>query len=371
MKYDQDSWRWNIEGEIEGDDIVNISPIAREIQRFLTAEGQKLELEEIAKGLDRNTNTIRKEVAWLHRNGLISAERGVFRRKVYFTKLRDDPKRSASDRQTIQKDPPLTESPETTALSADRSSTPGKDPKIQEKSKNLTQLEKSKNDGSFGSLKSDEPQSHNGHGLQHDPKNTDRLTIDSGSIGSSVTSLNNSADEKSHETELIPLPVQRPDWDKDDCIQVGDRVYDRALDEENPPATRAHATVVAVDGERVSVVFDLFLELDNDRFYQPKAVLQMNRAELAKDPSAPRPGKLASSRFGQQFSSTAVKPIAMQLGCDRNGTQLQVGDRVRLYQARTGKRAGSAIVTGGDRDRCQLDIDGRTKYRTYDLIEKL
>ncbi|HBR00787.1 MAG TPA: hypothetical protein DD761_20125 [Cyanobacteria bacterium UBA11691] len=89
LKYDPDSWRWNIEGEIEGNDVLGLSDLSKAIKSWLDQAGKKHEIDEIQHAVGGSINTIRKELGWLLKSGLISAERGLFRRKVYFTHLAD------------------------------------------------------------------------------------------------------------------------------------------------------------------------------------------------------------------------------------------------------------------------------------------
>ncbi|MBP0011300.1 AAA family ATPase [Roseofilum sp. Belize Diploria] len=93
LKYDPDSWRWNIEGEIEGNDVLGLSDLSKAIKSWLDQTGKKHEIDEIQHAVGGSINTIRKELGWLLKSGLISAERGLSRRKVYFTHLanRTDP----------------------------------------------------------------------------------------------------------------------------------------------------------------------------------------------------------------------------------------------------------------------------------------
>ncbi|MDJ1179326.1 DnaB-like helicase N-terminal domain-containing protein [Roseofilum sp. BLCC_M91] len=191
LKYDSDSWRWNVEGEMEGEEILSISDLGKNIRAWLNQTGKKHEVEEISEAIGASINTIRKELGGLLKAGLISAERGNSRRKVYFTHLADptdptDPTDPELIRTAGSVDEVRTQPLSVTELEND-DTTPKKfkDPIDPQKPSVSDETKNSKNCGSIGSVRPNEAETQSYQASGTDPG----LRISSGSVPDQLDQL--------------------------------------------------------------------------------------------------------------------------------------------------------------------------------------
>lgn len=211
LKYDPDSWRWNVEGEIDGEDVLGMSDLGKRIRAWLNQTGKRHEVDEIANAIGGSANTIRKELGGLLKAGLVSAERGLSRRKVYFTHLTDptDP----TDPELIQ--PSGSVKMPSAELTQTHSPHGGQRPEVRhKKSTDPTDPQKtspspksksSEKRGSVGSVQENDPQPQSGTELQTDPES--RINCGSERINSDQNTETPASCKKSEVNE-IALPKE-------------------------------------------------------------------------------------------------------------------------------------------------------------------
>ncbi|OJJ16901.1 hypothetical protein BI308_23070 [Roseofilum reptotaenium AO1-A] len=223
LKYDPESWRWNVEGEIEGNDVLGLSDLSKQIKGWLDQSGKKHEVEEIVNALGGSANTIRKELGWLLKSGLISAERGIFRRKVYFTRSTDpvDPEviQPSGSVKTPSQKPPQTQTGQTVRERAVQGQN-FKDPVDPAKCDGFPKLENPKNCGSTGSLKENTPETQAPQGLPNDPDS--RINCGSTRINSDQLAENDAYCEETEVIDKLPLHSVTESTTE---LKVGDRVF--------------------------------------------------------------------------------------------------------------------------------------------------